>query len=492
MRNKFFLIFVLIGFGWITFGQTNIQSRPNILCLVIEDTSPYQFSCYGNQDVKTPNIDAMALNGIRYTNASSNAPHCSPARSTLITGLYATTYGMDIHRERYITPNNIFYPNFLRQVGYFCTNNSKTDYNTTQNNLDMWDECGKEASYNSKKRKPNQPFFSVFNTSATHMGLVRTITTEGRPNYNNFGIDKNKIHIPPHVPDLPEVRSDEAAQLKASKETDKWVQAYLNDLKSKGLDENTIVFFFSDHGGCLPRGKGFPFESGLRIPLIVYAPPIWQKKLNIENNFNEDRLVSFVDFAPTFLSLAGIDIPVFMQGKAFLGVNHAPAQDLQFGFRSNQENYHFDPVRTVTDGDFKYIKNYIPHKPFCLRNLYQWGMPSNMAWDDYVMSGKCENENWLSPYKPKKSEMLFNLEEDPWELNNLAEKPEFKDKLVFFRTAISKHIRSTKDLGFFPRELKLKKENGLYQWVQNSKFPLSSLYEAVEIASNASVEDHLN
>jgi len=168
MANRFYLVILILltiplrGHG----PSENIEeepSIPNFLWLTIEDTSEYQFGCYGNQDIETPTIDMLAGKGIQYTNASSTAPHCSPARSTLITGCYATTFGMDIHREDYDTPDNIFYPQYLREAGYFCTNNAKTDYNTTINDNSLWDECGREAVYHSSTRKPGQPFFSVFN-----------------------------------------------------------------------------------------------------------------------------------------------------------------------------------------------------------------------------------------------------------------------------------------------------------------------------------------
>ncbi|WP_017258522.1 sulfatase family protein [Pedobacter arcticus] len=487
--EKLFLLLFLTGLWQPATSQTLPQSKPNIVCLVLEDTSPYQFGCYGNKSIQTPTIDSLAKKGIRYTNASANAPHCSPARSTLITGVYATTYGMDIHREEFITPQNIFYPTFLREAGYFCTNNAKTDYNSTADPQKMWDESGKLATYNSKKRKPGQPFFAVFNTEATHMGLIRTITTEGRPDFKASGIDVDKIFIPPHVPDFPETRSDEAYKLKAAQESDAWVKGHLDNLKAKGLADNTIVFFFSDHGGCLPRGKGFPFESGLRIALVVYIPPALQQKMNTKENTVETKNVGFVDFAPTFLSLIGEKTPAYMQGKAFLGKYETAPRELQYGFRSNQENYHYDPCRTVTDGKLKYIRNYITYKPFALRNLYQSGMPANMAWDRYVLSGKCTNEDWLMEYKAKESELLFDIEKDPWELNNLAKNPAYKEKLTFFRTAVSNQIRSTKDLGFFPREVRSTKKNGLYQWVRDTNFPLDELYNAVELASVAGKAD---
>jgi len=484
--HTYSLFFLLLSIPFVVHAPSENsdgeQSRPNILWLTLEDTSEYQFGCYGNSDIKTPVIDVLASKGIRFTNASSTAPHCSPARSTLITGCYATTYGMDVHREDYDTPADIFYTQYLREVGYYCTNNAKTDYNTNIDNISLWDECGKEATYNSPARKPGQPFFSIFNTEATHMGRIRSITLEGRRDFKALGIDPEMLIMPGHVPDLPAMRSDEAYQLEASRDSDKWVDAFLEDLKKQGLDKNTIVFFFSDHGGCLPRGKGFPYETGLHIPLIIYVPPRWQEEFEIEAGIVSTQLVGFVDFAPTVLSLAGIKPPEFMQGNAFLGPYARAPRKYQFGFRANQENYHFDPCRTVSDGRFKYIRNYIPHKPFCLRNLYQWGMPANLAWDQYVMSGECTTEEWLQPYRPKKPEMLFDLSNDPWELQNLADDPRYGDILQTMRAEVSQHIRKTGDLGFFVRGRR-KKPGGLYQWVRKNEFPVNELIEAAEMAS---------
>jgi len=486
MANRFYLVILFLltiplrGHG----PSENIEeepSIPNFLWLTIEDTSEYQFGCYGNQDIETPTIDMLAGKGIQYTNASSTAPHCSPARSTLITGCYATTFGMDIHREDYDTPDGIFYPQYLRDAGYFCTNNAKTDYNTTLDDKSLWDECGREAGYHSVAREPGQPFFSVYNTEATHMGRIRSITLEGRRDFKSLGIDPETLVLPGHVPDLPAIRSDETYQLEASRESDKWVKFFLDDLRDRGLDDNTIVFFFSDHGGCLPRGKGFPYETGLDIPLIIYVPPRWQEKLEIESGIVSQQLVGFVDFAPTILSLAGIEPPDFMQGRIFLGPDAQESRKFQFGFRSNQENYHYDPCRMVSDGRFKYIRNYIPHKPFCLRNLYQWGMPANLAWDEYIFSGECTREEWLQPYRPKQTEMLFDLSNDPWELQNLAEDPRYGETLQTMRLEVSNHIRESGDLGFFVRGRR-KKPGGLYRWVRESDFPVSELIEAAEMA----------
>lgn len=161
------------------------NEKPNILWLTFEDTSAYEFGCYGNRGVHTPNADSLAARGIQFMNAWSVAPQSSAARSSLITGCYSSTYGMDIHPVPYDTPADIFFPQKLREAGYYCTNNSKTHYNSTTDNKICWDECSNKASYNSPKRKKNQPFFAVFNTVTSHMGRIRTFHTDGRRDYIN-------------------------------------------------------------------------------------------------------------------------------------------------------------------------------------------------------------------------------------------------------------------------------------------------------------------
>ena len=248
------------------------KQRPNILWLTFEDTSWYEFGCYGNRNVNTPVIDSLASEGILFTNAWATAPQSSPARSSLITGCYATSYGMDLHPYPFDTPYGIFFTQYLRDAGYYCTNNSKTHYNTTIDNKKCWDECSAKASYNSPSRKEGQPFFAVFNSVRSHMGIVRTFHTEGRRDYILEGINPDSLILPSHIPDMPEIRSDYAAHLEGVQDIDKWVGLFLKDLKIKGLDKNTIIFFFSDHGGCLPRGKGLPFETG-HIQACLKANP---------------------------------------------------------------------------------------------------------------------------------------------------------------------------------------------------------------------------
>lgn len=458
------------------------DKRPNILWLTFEDTSAYEFGCYGNKDVHTPNTDSLAARGIQFMNAWSVAPQSSAARSSLITGCYATTYGMDIHPVPYDTPSNIFFPQNLREAGYYCTNNSKTHYNSTTDNKICWDECAPNASYNSPKREKDQPFFAVFNTVTSHMGRIRTFHTDGRRDYTKEGIYPALLSLPSYVPDLPEVRSDYAGHLEAVQDVDTWLGFFLRDLKEKGLDENTIIFFFSDHGGCVPRGKGYLYESGLKVPLIIYFPPKWQY-LADKIPGKECGLVNFTDLGPTVLSLAGVKPPKQMQGKALYGkFANKEKREVQFALAANQL-HHYMPVRAVTDGRFKYIRSYIPYRQFALRNYYQWGMPSNKAWDKLVLEGHNTNPDWEQTFNAHPAEMLFDLEKDPGELHDLSNSPEYTETLVRMRRALSEHIRSTHDLGFFLPTSRT--GHVLYDKVRKEKYPLEELYTLVETAGTA-------
>lgn len=455
------------------------KERPNILWVTFEDTSSYEFGCYGNKDVHTPNADSLAAQGIQFMNAWSVAPQSSPARSSLITGCYAPTYGMDVHPVSYDTPADIFFPQRLREAGYYCTNNSKTHYNSTNNNKACWDECTKTASYNSPKRGKDQPFFAVFNTVTSHMGRVRTFHTDGRRDYTKEGIYTELLTLPSYVPDLPEVRSDYAGHLEAVQDVDTWLGFFLKDLKDKGLDDNTIIFFFSDHGGCVPRGKGYLYESGLKVPLIAYFPEKWKHLANGKSG-KDNSLVNFTDLGPTVLSLAGIKPTKNMQGKAIFG-EYASKEErkVQFAFAANQL-HHFMPVRAVTDGHIKYMRSYIPYRQFALRNYYQWGMPSNKAWDKLVLGNHNTNPDWALTFDAHPAEMLFDLDKDPGELHDLSSSPEYAEVLAKMRNELSNHIRNTHDLGFFLPTSRT--GHVLYDVVRKEKYPMEELYKLVEAA----------
>ncbi len=462
------------------------QERPNILWLSIEDTSPYDFGCYGNTRVSTPTIDSLARIGIQYMQARSVGPQSSPSRSGIITGCYATTYGMEWHRCQVPTPEDIFLPEYMRAAGYYCTNKSKTDYNTRCDNKAMWDSCGPHATYNNPARKPGQPFFAVFNSMATHMGRVRSFHTDGRRDFAREGLDPNRLELPPHVPDLPEIRSDFAFHMEGSQDIDSWVRMFLDDLKAQQLDDNTIVFFFSDHGGCLPRGKGFLYETGTRVPLVVYLPPKWRHLANGASG-RTDRMVGLLDLAPTVLSLAGVRPPAHMQGQAFLGKYEARPKTYEFGAKANQAS-HYNPERSVTDGRYKLIVRYIPYKHDALMNAYQWGMPANIWWDKAYLSGGVQNPVGSMTFEQHNAELFFDLEKDPYEIDNRIDDPAYAEEIARLRREMSAFLHRTGDLGFFLKEQRLGK-SPLYEQVRKQHYNFKRLYDLVERTARVTAED---
>lgn len=495
MRKKFILPFLLSLMTLFQFtisnGTGKNQERPNILFLVIEDTSPYLFPAYGNKTIKTPNVDFLAANGVVFDNAFSNAPYCSPARSTLISGAYATTYGNDIHRGGHIVPEQYFFPARMREAGYYTVNAGKTDYNVTKEMYQKylpvaWDKNGNNETYNSPERNA-KPFFAQFNNNCTHMSRMTSVTIDVRkpPRYN-----PEMVELPPHVPDLPEVRADYALHLEGVEDADRWVGLFLDDLRERKMLENTIIFFFSDHGGCLPRGKAFPFETGLRNALVIYAPERWRHLLPEKAGTHTDRMVSFVDFGPTLLSVAGVRPPKYMQGKPFMGKYAVKPQESVHCFRTNT-GPHFDPSRTIFDGRYKYIRNFTPYKIHALRQGFQWGMPAQLAWDTHYLSGAVSKAH-QGYYEPKPNEMLFDILNDRWEMKNLAKDPAYAGILKKLRKKTSSFLRESKDLGFFPREFREEmttKGISLYEWVRETNYPLNDLIAMAEAASSGDIKD---
>lgn len=289
------------------------------------------------------------------------------------------------------------------------------------------------------------------------------------------------------MPDLPEVRSDYAFHLEGVQDIDGWVDLFLTDLKAKKLDEDTIVFFYSDHGGCSPLGKGFVYETGPRVPLLAYCPPKFQHLCRFAPGTRSDRLVGLVDMGPTVLSLAGLTPPARMQGRAIMGAGETPPRPFLFGFSANQAS-HFQPARAVTDGRFKLFRAYTPHKPLSLRNNYQWGIPANLAWDEYVLSGKAARAEWDQPFRPHKAERLFDLKTDPWELRDLSGDPTHRETLTKLSHALDDHMRQTADVGLFPSTQRARK-GGLYQWTRATKYPLAELHEAALTATQGDAKN---
>lgn len=477
-------IFILSLF---TFTHLQAQDRPNILWLVCEDMSPY-LSSYGNTAIKTPNLDALAAKGIRFTQAHSNGPQCSPSRSTLVSGIYAVSLGTDIHREKRPVPDTFYFPAYLRKEGYYTTNNHKQDYNNLKTPAAVWNESSRKASYLDRENK-KQPFFAVFNSGITHMSRVATRTVEGRTLRT---VEMQDVEVPAYVPDLPDVRDDIAWNMDAVKLMDKWVGEKLDELKKSGEADNTIIFFYSDHGGTVPRGKAYVYESGTHVPFIAYFPEKWKHLANTAQPAVSNRLVSFVDFGPTVLNLTGTTIPAFMAGKPFFGKGADKAGNINkylFAFRANQGDS-YTPARAVTNGKYKLIWNYQSAYPNGTRQDYQWQMPAQQAWD---IANRKDQLNPLQEkfWKPVETFELYDLQTDSLETNNLAYKKDYSKIFNELKQVLQQTVREQKDLGFIPREYRktLQSKDALYNLAQAGKIDYLKHISAAETASLKTPED---
>ena len=454
------------------------QELPNILWLTSEDNSPF-LGCYGDSFATTPNLDKLASEGFLYTHAYANAPVCAPARNTIITGVYACSGGNQNMRSNYKKSDEVkLYPQFLREIGYYCTNNKKTDYNTTGYDLaDIWDECSDTADY--KHHKQGQPFFAVFNTTISHEHVVHTWTP-----VDELRHDPQKVPIPPYHPRTPEMEHDWAQYYDQVEDMDTWVGEKLRELDEAGLADNTIVFYYSDHGGILARSKRYVYESGTHVPFIVRIPKKYRYLFpSAELGTKVDRLISFVDLAPTLLSIAGIHIPDYLQGNAFLGNQKTPDPEYAYMFRDRMDE-RFDLSRAVCDQKFRYIRNYMPHRIYGMHIDYLWKAPSIGSWERAYLAGKC-NAVQSAFWEPKPAEELYDTENDMWEVNNLAADSGYKDVLERMRQANRDWILKIKDTGFIPEADRSERigEMPIYDYMRSGKVNLEPILDAAELAS---------
>ena len=414
--------------------------RPNILWLTCEDTGP-QLGCYGDRYAVTPNLDALAARSLRYLHAWSNAPVCAPARTTIISGLYPPSTGAEHMRSITRLPAAMkMFPCYLREAGYYCTNNVKEDYNLEHTGK-VWDESSAKAHY--QKRGAGQPFFAVFNNVITHESQIRT-----RP--HRWLSDPAEARIPAYHPDTRETREDWAQYYDNIRTMDTWVGGKLKELADAGLADSTIVFFYGDHGSGMPRSKRWPYNSGLHVPLLVHIPEKFRHLAprDYRSGGVTERRVSFVDLAPTVLSLAGLPAQPWHQGFAFLGSHAAPPQPFVFGFRGRMDE-RVDLVRSVTDGRFVYLRQYMPHRIYGQHINYMFETPTTRVWKRLNDEGKL-NAAQQAFWKTKPAEELYDLSADRDEVNNLAAQPRHRAMLEKMRKAQRDLALRIRDVGFLP------------------------------------------
>lgn len=472
---------VLLALIFSVFTQkTTAQELPNILWISVEDISP-DIGCYGDKNAHTPVLDQLAQEGMRYTNAIANAPVCAPARSTIISGMYATSLGSQHMRCEGIMPEGFnFFPQYLREKGYYCSNNVKEDYNLNYESSMIWDESNRNAHWRNRKDK-TQPFFAIFNLTLTHESCIilkekHDKLTKTLPAH--LRAKPETLNLPPYYPDTPKVRELWARHYDNISMMDIRVGEILKELEEDGLTENTIVIFFSDHGTGTPRHKRWLYDSGLKVPLIVKAPTKYKDLVNAKPGTINDELVTFVDLAPTMLNLAGISKPGHMQGNAFLGKNVRPPAKYAYSFRDRMDE-RYDMQRSVRSKDFKYIRYYEAYKPFTqYMNTPEEGeimKAIRFAHEKGTLPPAAEH--MMLSNKPP--EELFDLKNDPWELNNLANKPEYKAKLLEMRNAHAVWSDETKDTGLIPETIMRtwEKESGksIYELLRQKEIPIDEI-----------------
>jgi arylsulfatase A-like enzyme len=455
------------------------DERPNILWITSEDNGPF-LGCYGDPIAKTPHLDALAAKGIRYTNAFANAPVCAPARSSWIFGAPAASLGTLHMRSKYRVPRDLFktYAELLKESGYYVTNNVKTDYNTRSiDEAAIWDESSTEAHH--KNGPEDKPFFAVMNSTRTHESRV---FPERRPEETRFA--DASIELPPYHYPSPEAINDWRMYYEWIARYDEEVGKHLAELEASGKADNTIVVYNSDHGGVTLRSKRFLHDSGTRVPLIVYFPKKWQHLAPAQPGSVSDRLVQFIDMPKTFLSLVGVEIPETMPGHIFLGEHLDSEPDSLFLF-SGRFDEAPDNSRAVTDGRWKYIRNFEPDRPRFQMLSFPLQQEGQQAQLEAYRAG-LTNPLQSAQYEMQPPEELYDTLNDPHEVNNLvATEPK---KLKEMRTLLRRHILESHDLGFLPEplmeQIDLSEETTIYEYGQDpGNYPLERVLDSARLAS---------
>lgn len=431
-------------------GQQPRGTRPNVVWLISEDNSIHYHKMFFPGGAETPRIAELAVQGIRFDNAFSNAPVCSVARTTLMTSCFAPRIGTQFHRRSVVVPMPSgveMFPAYLRQAGYYTTNNSKKDYNAIES-AGTWDESSGRASWNG--REDGQPFFHMQSFGATHESSLHF--SQAKYESEATRTDPASVPVAPYHPDTKLFRYTVAKYHDNIQTVDQQIGDVVDRLTQEGLLEDTFVFYFGDHGGVLPRGKGYAYESGLHVPLVVRVPKNFSHLSPWEAGVQTEGFVQFADFGATVLNLSGVEIPKGADGKAFLGQGvtaaSVEAQDTAFGY-ADRFDEKYDLVRTWRKGKYDYIRSYQPFNIDGLQNNYRYIMLAYRQWRQMFKAGEL-NASQSQFFLPRPVELLFDVEADPHEVNNLATDPAYSAVLKEMRQELQAHVKSMPDLSFYP------------------------------------------
>lgn len=441
----------------LTLGQPiaaqSAETRPNILWLIGEDMGP-ELSCYGTQQVWTPNLDELADRGMRFTKAFTTAPVCSASRSAFMTGMYQTTIGAHNHRSHrnddFRLPEGVrLLSHRLHDAGYFTANIRKINAQVKGTGKTDWNFNFDGKAYDSNNwsdLKSHQPFYAQVNFSEAHRGGS---WPEARKQNKQLA-DPDKVRIPPYYPDHPLTRDDWANYLDSITGLDRKIGLVLQQLKDDGLADNTIVIFFGDHGRAMIRGKQWCYDSGLHVPLIVFVPPGLQVPAGYQPSTVSDQLVEAIDISATTLDLAGVEKPANMQGRILFGPRAEPARDYVFAARDRCDETVFR-IRTVRDARYRYIRNFMPERPFLQTNQYKERQyPVVALMRQLHAEGKLDaiQEVLMTAHRP--AEELYDTQADPYEIHNLADSPEHRHIKRRLKEQLDSWIETSNDQGRTP------------------------------------------
>ena len=425
--------------------------RPNFVFIVSEDNSIHYLRLYGNKLGITPNIERLADNGLTFNHAFSGAPVCSVARSTLATAMHAPRVGFQYHRKSALAslpPGVKPWSQVLRENGYYTTNNAKTDYNFNVNRKEVWDMSSNKATWRNRPNKA-MPFFHMQSFADSHESRLHFPLKQMETPTKTSPDD---VMLQPYFPDTPIMRYTKARYYDRIRVIDSQVGKIVNQLKEDGILEDTFVFYFGDHGGVMPRSKGYAYESGLHVPLIVRIPENFKKLIDHKRGTRTNGFVSFIHFGPTVLNLASISVHKELDGQAFFGKGVSAAdlanRDEVFG-HADRFDEKFDMVRTYRKGKWKYIRNYQSYYADGLQNNYRY---RQLAYDNWRNLYRAERLNPVQRqfFERRSVEQLFNLEKDPHEVTNLAADPAQSKRLAEMRGLLKNKMKSINDLSFYP------------------------------------------
>ena len=435
---------------------------PNFVFIVSEDNSKHYLKLFDEGGAETPHIALLAKNGVKFTRAFSNTPVCSTARTTLATGCYGPRIGTQFHRRSKMAemPQGIrMFQAYLRDAGYYTTNQSKKDYNAIESK-GTWDASSSKATWRNRPSAA-QPFFHMQSHPESHESRLHF--SEDSYHKDETDHDPSQVDLQPYFPDTPLFRYTRARYLDCIQTIDNIVEATVAKLEEDGVLEDTFIFYFGDHGGVMPRGKGYAYESGLHIPLVVRIPGNFKHLVDAERGTENPGFVSFIDFGPTVLNLAGLEVPSDMDGTPFLGkgttVKEVSQRDTSFGY-ADRFDEKYEQIRTLRIGNWKYMRSFQPYYPDGMQNNYRYKQLAFREWRELFNKGEL-NQAQIQFFQPKSAELLFDLSIDPHEIKNLADEPAHQQRLVAMRKELTKKLKDLPDLSMYP-------ENVLYDSAMNN------------------------